>query len=171
MAFIQCNHVVQEVSSAASHPALGLVRTSRRSLHPTGDASLGKLKTEHAEFPMDPRCSQVGFSATIWKINSRISLGVCFLPTCLRTLEISLQYIRKPARCQRTPVSGVRTRRACFHPDQTHRAITQKSLSSSPRLGRGCRRFNIRVADAKRDSREGDFAACERGGPASPSRA
>jgi hypothetical protein len=33
---------------------------------------------------------QVGFSATIWKINSRISLGVCFLPTCLRTLEISL---------------------------------------------------------------------------------
>jgi hypothetical protein len=39
------------------HPALGLDRTSRRSLHPTGDGSLGKIKTEHAEFPMDPRCS------------------------------------------------------------------------------------------------------------------
>ena len=38
-------------------PAFGLVRTSRRSLHPTGDGSLGKLKTEHAEFPMDPWCS------------------------------------------------------------------------------------------------------------------
>jgi hypothetical protein len=38
-------------------PALGLVRTSRRSLHPTGDGSLGKIKTEHAEFHMDPRCS------------------------------------------------------------------------------------------------------------------
>src|SRR2546429_2586861 len=38
--------------------------------------------------------SQVGFSATIWKINSRISFSACFLPTCLRTLEISLQYIR-----------------------------------------------------------------------------
>src|SRR5208283_1666782 len=38
-------------------PALGLVRTSRRPLHATGDGSLGKIKTEHAEFPMDPRCS------------------------------------------------------------------------------------------------------------------
>src|SRR4029077_9869378 len=38
-------------------PALGLVRTSRRSLHPTGDGSLGKIKTEHVEFPMDPWCS------------------------------------------------------------------------------------------------------------------
>ena len=38
-------------------PALGLVRTSRRSLHPTGDGSLGKFKTEHAEFPMYPRRS------------------------------------------------------------------------------------------------------------------
>ena len=27
------------------------------------------------------------------------------------------------------------TRRACFHPDQTRRAITQKTLSRSPRLG------------------------------------
>jgi hypothetical protein len=33
-------------------PALGLIRTSRRTLHPTGDGSLGKIKTEHAEFPM-----------------------------------------------------------------------------------------------------------------------
>src|SRR6266576_1060664 len=30
---------------------------SRRSLHPTGDGSLGKIKTEHAEFPMNPRRS------------------------------------------------------------------------------------------------------------------
>jgi hypothetical protein len=36
----------------------------------------------------------------------------------------------KPARCQRTTVSGVTTRRACFHPDQTHRAITQTLLIS-----------------------------------------
>ncbi len=86
---------------------------------------------------------QVGFSATIWKINSRMSFVVCFLSTCFWTLEISLQYIRKPARCQRTTVSGVTTRRACFHPDQTRRAITQKSLSRSPRLGRGCLRFSI----------------------------
>ncbi|PYT83639.1 MAG: hypothetical protein DMG40_02595 [Acidobacteria bacterium] len=42
MAFIQRNNVV---------------RISRCSLHPTGDSSLGKVKTEHAEFPMDPRRS------------------------------------------------------------------------------------------------------------------
>jgi hypothetical protein len=39
-------------------PALGPVRASWRPLHPTGDSSLGKIKTEHAEFPMDPRCSR-----------------------------------------------------------------------------------------------------------------
>jgi len=38
-------------------PTLGSARISRRSLHPTGDSSLGKFKTEHAEFPMDPRRS------------------------------------------------------------------------------------------------------------------
>jgi hypothetical protein len=38
-------------------PALGVVGISRRFLHPTGDGSLGKLKIEHAEFPMDPRRS------------------------------------------------------------------------------------------------------------------
>jgi len=36
---------------------LAWAKTSRRSLHPTGDGSLGKIKTEHGEFPMDPRCS------------------------------------------------------------------------------------------------------------------
>jgi hypothetical protein len=38
-------------------PALGRVRISRRSFHPTGDGSLGEFKTEHEEFPMYPRCS------------------------------------------------------------------------------------------------------------------
>src|ERR1700694_1901857 len=85
---------------------------------------------------------QVGFSATIWKINSRTCFGVRLLPTCVRTLEISLQYIRKPVRCQRTTVSGVTTMRACFHPDQNRRTTTQKSLSSRPMLGRRCRRFS-----------------------------
>src|SRR5258708_5970262 len=86
--------------------------------------------------------SQVGFSATIWKINSRTSFGVRLLPTCVRTPEINLQYIREPVRCQRTTVSGVTTMRACFHPDQNRRTTTQKSLSSGPMLGRRCRRFS-----------------------------
>jgi len=43
--------------SKEGQPALGRVRISRRSFHPTGDGSLGKIKAEHGEFPMDPRCS------------------------------------------------------------------------------------------------------------------
>jgi len=85
---------------------------------------------------------QVGLSATIRKISSRISLGVGLLPTSLRTLEISFQYIRKPVRCQRATVSGVTMMRDSFQADQTRRAMTQKSLSKRPRLGRGCRRFS-----------------------------
>jgi len=46
--------------SKEGQPALGPVRISRRSFHPTGDGSLGKFKTEHAEFPMDPRRSPRG---------------------------------------------------------------------------------------------------------------
>ncbi len=92
---------------------------------------------------MDPWCSPVGFSATIREINSRTTFDVGLLPTCFRTLEISRQYIRKPVRCQRTTVSGVTRMRESFQADQTLRAITQKSLSSRPRIGRGCRRFSV----------------------------
>ena len=85
---------------------------------------------------------QVGPSATMRKMRSRTSLDVCLLPTRLLTLEMNLQYSRKPARCQRTTVSGVTMRRHCLQPDQTPRATTQKSLSKMPRLGRGWRRFS-----------------------------
>ena len=43
--------------SKEGQPALGSVRISRRSFHPTGDGSLGKVKTEHEEFAMNPRRS------------------------------------------------------------------------------------------------------------------
>jgi|HubBroStandDraft_4_1064222.scaffolds.fasta_scaffold99547_1 hypothetical protein len=86
--------------------------------------------------------SHVGFSATIRKINSRTSFGVCFLPACVRTLEIIFQYKRNPARCHRATVSGVTIMRFCFQPDQIRRATTQKSLSRRPRIGRGRRRFS-----------------------------
>jgi hypothetical protein len=94
---------------------------------------------------MDPRCSPgwvVSDHPKDRKISSRTSFGVGLLPTCARTLEISLQYIRKPFRCQRTAVSGVTMRRGSFEADQTRRAFSQKNLSTRPRLGRGCRRFS-----------------------------
>ena len=51
----------------------------------------------------------VGFSRTMRKINPRTSFGVCLLPFGFLTFEISLQYSRKPVRCQRTTVSGETT--------------------------------------------------------------
>ena len=57
---------------------------------------------------------QLGFSATIRKINSRISIDVGLLPTRVLTLQISLQYKRNPARRQRTVVSGVTMMREHF---------------------------------------------------------
>ena len=85
---------------------------------------------------------QAGFSTTIQKINSRTPFGVGFLPTRVLTLEISFQYKRKPARCQRITVSGVTTIRACSHPDQNRRTATQNNLSNGLRQGRRRRRFN-----------------------------
>jgi hypothetical protein len=43
--------------SKEGEPTFGRVKISRRSFHPTGDRSLGELKTEHEEFPMYPRRS------------------------------------------------------------------------------------------------------------------
>src|SRR5437899_6497027 len=60
----------------------------------------------------------VGFSTAIRKINSRTSFDACRRPTGLLTLEISLQYKRNPALCQRTTVSGVTAMRDCCHADQ-----------------------------------------------------
>src|SRR5712664_4400551 len=60
---------------------------------------------------------QVGFSATMRKINFRTSLDNLFLPTCFLSFEMKPQYSRNPARCQRTTVSGVTTRRDFFQSD------------------------------------------------------
>src|SRR5258706_16241131 len=94
----------------------------------------------------------VGFSAAIRKIRSRTSFGVCLRPIGLRTLEISFQYNRKPARCHWTTVSGLTTISACFHPDQNLRAKIQNSLSNNASLGLGRLRL-LRVADEERGFR------------------
>lgn len=56
--------------------------------------------------------------ATMHEIRFRTSLGVCFLPVCFPPLEMNLQYRRKPARCQRTTVSGVTRIKDWFQPGQ-----------------------------------------------------
>jgi hypothetical protein len=59
-----------------------------------------------------------------------------------RTREISLQYMRKPALCHRTTVSGVTMMTACFHRDHSRLMPTQKNLSNRLRAGRGRGRFS-----------------------------
>lgn len=85
---------------------------------------------------------QVGFSATIRKIRSRTSREILLRPTRFLILEIMLQYMRKPARCQRTTVSGATTSSNFFQSDQNRQAKTLKSLSRTVSLGRRFRRLN-----------------------------
>ena len=119
-----------------------LSRISGRSLHPTGDASLGYIEAQHEELTVDAGSTRVGFSATIRKIRSQTSFDNLFLPTCFFTFEIKLQSSRNSARCQRTTVSGVTTRSGFFQSDQNRRARTQKSLSIGRSLARGCLRLS-----------------------------
>src|SRR5260370_38284230 len=49
---------------------------------------------------------QVGFSATIRNISSRISFEILSLPADLPIFERSRQYQRNPARCNRITLSG-----------------------------------------------------------------
>jgi hypothetical protein len=75
-------------------------------------------------------------------MRSRISWDSFFLPTRSFTLELRLQYLRKPARCQRATVSGVTMMRELFQADQNRCASTQKSLSRGPTFGLRCLRFS-----------------------------
>src|ERR1700751_1950262 len=93
---------------------------------------------------------QVEFSATIRKISSRTSLDSFFLPICFLTFEIQLQYSRNPARCQRTTVSGVTTRRDLLQSVQNRHASTQKSLSKGLSFGLGPPTLQYREFLAKR---------------------
>ena len=113
-----------------SEPTLGWVWISGGLFHPISRPSMRSS-------PWMRGAPQLGFSAIIWKMRSRTSLGICLLPMGFLVFEIILQYQRNPARCQRTTVSGVTTRSACFQPDQHRRTTNQKSLSNKSSFGRG----------------------------------
>src|SRR5664279_3630450 len=95
---------------------------------------------------------QLGLSATIRKINSRICLEILRPPpTGFRTLQSMAQYSLNPDRCQRATVSGRTIMSAFFHWAQNRRARTQKSLSMAPSLGRGC--WRLKTASCWRRAR------------------
>src|SRR6516165_4739358 len=65
-------------------------------------------------------------------MSSRISLLTGFRPV---RRERQRQYLRNPARCQRTTVSGVTRTRVFFHCDQTLLIPIQNSLSNGASIG------------------------------------
>ena len=77
----------------------------------------------------------MGFSATIRKIRSRTSRGILLLPARLRIWEIMLQYRRKPARCQRTTVSGATSKSDFFQLDQNRRGQDPEELIEVSQFG------------------------------------
>jgi hypothetical protein len=101
-----------------------------------GDAAFRDIKPEHRKFAVNARSTPSRIFGHIWKISSRISLVTGLLPTGLRTRERNRQYRWKPARCQRTTVSGDTTMSAVLHRDQERRRSTQKILSAVASLGR-----------------------------------
>ena len=117
-------------------PSFTWLRVPWRSFHPAGDRPFRNVKPEHQQFPMDAWRSPSGVFRNHAEDQPRSSFGVGLRPTGHRIREISLQYMRKPARCQRTTVSGVTMMTACFHRDHNRLTATQKSLSNRLRAGR-----------------------------------
>ena len=97
-------------------PALGRLRISRCPFHPTRDRSLRDIKTEHEKLAMN------AWRSPRWVLNDHPEDQFLNLLRRLsssdRLPEISFQYKRNPALCQRTTASGLTTMRDCCHPDQ-----------------------------------------------------
>src|SRR5207302_9377468 len=105
-------------------PAPGKSWILGRSLHPAGDTSLGYIEAQHEELAVNPGSSPGRIVCHHLEDEIPICWDSCFLPTRSFTLEIRLQYLRKPARCQRTTLSGVATMRELLRSDQDRRADT-----------------------------------------------
>jgi len=93
---------------------------------------------------------QVGFSATIRKIKTRISLLTLLRSPTRLTLEIHVQYKRNPARCQFTTVLGVTRTRGFLHPDEIVLNATQTSLCAAQSIdGEVVARAEPAIADGE----------------------
>jgi hypothetical protein len=130
------------VISKKGAPKFARFGIPRSSFHPARNRSLGENKTEHEEFPMDAGCSPSRILSNHPEDQFPNFLRRRSSSDLRPGLEISRQYKRKPTRCHRTTVSGVTRISDFFHSAQNRRTATQKSLSSQPVLGLGCRRLS-----------------------------
>ena len=83
-------------------PALGWLGISRNPLHPAGDSSLGDIESQHEQFAVNARRPTWSSPPSYGRSGRALLFEIGFLPTCFLTLEIRLQYVRNPTRCQRT---------------------------------------------------------------------
>jgi hypothetical protein len=73
-------------------PTLSTLWFPRCTAHPTRDRVIRYIKTEHERIRRGRGRAPEGFSATIFKIRSRVSVVTGVLPTALRTRETNRQY-------------------------------------------------------------------------------
>jgi len=121
-------------------PALGRLRISSAASS-NEDRSLRDIKTEHEKLAMN------ALALPTLVLNNHpedqfLNLLRCLSSPCgLPTLEISFQYKRNPALCQRTTVSGRDRNEDCCHPGPESTNGDPEELVEQSSLGRGCRRF------------------------------
>jgi hypothetical protein len=99
-------------------PSISLAGILWCPLNPTGNSAFRNIESELCSSPWTRGAPQVGFSATMRKMSSRSSLLIRFRPVRIRCRESQDQYSRKPARCQRTTVSGLTRISDRFQPVQ-----------------------------------------------------
>jgi hypothetical protein len=95
--------------------------------HVFGDARLRDLKPTFSSSPWMRGAPHSGFSMIICRISARNPMSICGRPRNER--DFQRHYRRKPARCQRTRVSG-RTTVMTFRTDGNHRYSWMKTKRS-----------------------------------------
>jgi len=76
-------------------------------------------------------------------VSSRISAVTGLLPPCFCTRESNRQYMWKPARCQRTTVSGETITSTVFHENQKRGRTSQNSWLVPVSLGRSLEHYEL----------------------------
>src|ERR1039457_2603898 len=117
------------------HPSLSWLGTPRHSPHPTQHGTFRSVEAQHLQLTVNARRAPSG----ILRDHAKDQLAQFSAHTLSshggRCRESHLQYNLKPARCQRTTVSGWMRISARFHPGQRRRKIPQKNLSEIPNRG------------------------------------
>jgi hypothetical protein len=123
------------VVAQKGRPLLRRLRTPGRLPHPAQHRPLRDIETKQPQLTVDPRGSPSAVLGHHAEDQLAQSLLTHLLPPLFRCRESHAQYNLKPARCQRTTVSGCTRTNAVFQPGQSRLKKTQKSLSAGASRG------------------------------------